>query len=130
MTTMVSDGATIPELEDPWPTFEDATATASYVAEQAFQVYGDLLHSVWMYGSRARGDHQPDSDLDLLLVKTSREADPRDSLRRKLRRRLSSGGLDAVMGILLSLHTGSIEQLEHWDTMFYRNVRADAVRVA
>ena len=130
MTTMVSDGATVPEIEDPWPTFEDAMATASHVAEQAFQVYGELLHSVWMYGSRARGDKQPDSDLDLLLVKTSKEADPHDALRKKLRRRLSYGDLDALMGILMSLHTGYVEQLEHWDTMFYRNVRADAVRVA
>ena len=130
MTTMVSEDTTVPEIEDPWPTFEDAMATASYVAEQAFQVYGELLHSVWMYGSRARGDNQPDSDLDLLLVKVSKEADPHDSYRKELRRRLPDGHLDYVMQVLLSLYTGYIEQLEHWDTMFYRNVRADAVTVA
>jgi predicted nucleotidyltransferase len=30
--------------------------------------FGERLRSVWLYGSRARGDHQLDSDLDLLVV--------------------------------------------------------------
>ena len=30
------------------------------------QVYGDRLERVVLYGSRARGDHRPDSDYDIL----------------------------------------------------------------
>jgi predicted nucleotidyltransferase len=30
--------------------------------------FGARLRAVWLYGSRARGDHQAGSDLDLLVV--------------------------------------------------------------
>jgi len=32
------------------------------------QVYGPRLHRVVLYGSRARGDAEPDSDIDVLIV--------------------------------------------------------------
>ena len=31
------------------------------------EVYGDRLERVILYGSRARGDHQPDSDYDIAV---------------------------------------------------------------
>ena len=117
------------ELSNPWPTLEDAKATARFVAKQAFSVYGDRLDSVWMYGSRARGDHQPDSDLDLLLVKSSRDFDPRNKLEEQLYMSLLDQ-LSGDMRVMVSLHTSYLEQLESWDTMFYRSVRADAIRIA
>ena len=125
---------TTPAVEDPitedlWPTLDDALLTARSVAEEARSVYGDLLESVWMYGSRARGDHRPDSDLDLLLVTTSREADPRNHLHRRLLSKLTRQYWDSYLWVYISVHTGYSEQLKEWDTMFYRNVRADAVRV-
>ena len=33
----------------------------------AAEVYGDRLERVVLYGSRARGDHQPDSDYDIAV---------------------------------------------------------------
>lgn len=120
---------TVFELSNPWPTRDDAITTARFVAKQAYGVYGDRLDSVWMYGSRARGDHQPDSDLDLLLVKKSKDIDPRNKLEEQLYMSL----LDQFSGdmrVMVSLHTADVEQLEQWDTMFYRSVRADAIRVA
>ena len=119
-------------VEDPitealWPAFADALLTARSVAEEARNIYGDLLDSVWMYGSRARGNHRP--DLDLLLVTTSREADPRNHLQRRLRRKLTRQYWDSYLWVYISVHAAYSEQLKEWDTMFYRNVRADAVRV-
>lgn len=32
------------------------------------QLYGDRLQGLYLYGSRARGEAQPDSDVDLLIV--------------------------------------------------------------
>ena len=32
------------------------------------QAFGSRLRSVVLYGSRARGDHRPDSDVDLMVV--------------------------------------------------------------
>ena len=116
-------------VEDPWPTVEDALEVARFIAREARQVYGVLLESVWLYGSRARGDHRPDSDLDVLLVKTCREADPQDRLRRELRDELVMHHLDGRMWGFLSLQSAYSEQLADWDTMFYRNVRADALQV-
>ena len=116
--------------EDPWPTLEDVRDAAAEVAAEARRLYGDDLVGVWLYGSRARGDNLPGSDLDLLLVLTSKDVDP-------LGRR--SVGLISTLYIKdpgderwwsTSLHTAYLEQFEEWDTMFYRNVRADAVRVA
>lgn len=121
--------ATVFELGNPWPTLEDAMATARFVAEQAYDLYGDRLDSVWMYGSRARGDHRADSDLDLLLVKTSEEIDPRNKLEERLYMSLLDW-LSGDMRVLVSLHTSYRKQLEGWDTMFYRGVRADAIRIA
>ena len=116
-------------IDDPWPTLDDALEAARFIAEQAQNLYGDLLESVWLYGSRARGDHRPDSDLDLLLVTTSKEADPSDRLCRKLHEKLMMEHFEGRMWGYLSLHSAHSEQLREWDTMFYRNVRADAVRV-
>jgi predicted nucleotidyltransferase len=32
------------------------------------KIYGDRLAGIVLYGSRARGDHRPDSDYDLLVL--------------------------------------------------------------
>ncbi len=32
------------------------------------RIHGDHLRGVYLYGSRARGDHRPDSDVDILIV--------------------------------------------------------------
>lgn len=52
---------------DPLPTVEEAVAMATEVARVAKRVLGDQLGRVWLHGSRARGDHLPESDMDLLM---------------------------------------------------------------
>ena len=47
----------------PFRSAEEATADA--VCRIAAQLDPD---EVWLFGSRARGDHRPDSDIDLLVV--------------------------------------------------------------
>lgn len=114
--------------QDPWPTRDDAVETVRFIAERARGVYGDLLDSVWLYGSRARGDHRPESDLDVLVVTTRAEANPH-TLRGELRRNVTQNGMPPELWDRFFLQTAYAEQLTDWDTMFYRNVRADAVRV-
>ena|ERR1043165_7421681 len=35
---------------------------------ELIRIYGDQIHSILLYGSRARGDERPDSDIDILIV--------------------------------------------------------------
>lgn len=90
-------------VKDPWPTLDDALEAARLIAEQAQAMYGDLLDSVWLYGSLARADHRPDSDLDLLLITTTKEADPVNDLRRRLREKLTMEHFEPEMWAFLSL---------------------------
>ena len=117
------------EIDDPWPTQADALATAAIVAEQARKIYGNELEGVWIYGSRARGDNQPDSDLDVLVVKKSKDFDPHNRLQRKLRDALLPEYLDYLVSGDLYIHIACAEKFKEWDTMFYRNVRVDAIPV-
>ena len=118
-----------PLIEDPWPTKADALAAAAVIAEQARTLYGDELEGVWLYGSRARGDNKGDSDLDVLVVKRSKEFDPRNQLLWKLHRVLEPHYFDSLTWILVYIHVSYTKQFKEWDTMFYRNVRADAIRI-
>jgi predicted nucleotidyltransferase len=45
-----------------------ADAVAAAVAERLKQLYGDRLRQVVLFGSRAREDAHPESDLDLIVV--------------------------------------------------------------
>ena len=122
-------GRYIPVVDDPWPTLDDALATVAFIGKEARKFYGDGLHSVWLYGSRVRGDNLPDSDLDVLVVKTAKDVDPRGRLHDRLLMKLLTEHFWDERGALVSLRSVYLEQLEEWDTMFFRNVRADAVRV-
>ncbi len=57
---------------------------------------GDLpVDVVWLFGSTARGEHRPDSDIDLaVLVDPSATVDQRIDLRARLIERLQDEGVD------------------------------------
>jgi predicted nucleotidyltransferase len=54
----------LPELSGPFDPFEIAAAAARNLRS----LYGDRLRSVLLFGSWARGDAHPESDIDLLVV--------------------------------------------------------------
>ena len=116
-------------FDDPWPTVDDALEAAAVVAGKARELYGDKLADVLLYGSRARGDHCPESDLDILLVKES-AAHRRDPLYEQLGDFVHIDlAIRSTSWCLVSLYASSVEQVRTWDTTFYRNVRADAIEV-
>lgn len=46
----------------------DRSRIAHEVAQDLRGIYGDRLRDVVLYGSSARGDAHPDSDIDLLVI--------------------------------------------------------------
>jgi uncharacterized protein len=85
--------------------------------------FGARLRGVLMYGSRARGDHRPDSDLDLLVLLDGPIEFSRDI----------GATVDALYPLQLQvdypIHAmpTAIEHYEAQDRLFYRNVAQDGV---
>ena len=58
---------TIDELLRP-PTDAEVKAALGQFAANVREHYGDRLKGIYLFGSRARGDHRPDSDADVAVV--------------------------------------------------------------
>ena len=99
------------------------------VAGKARELYGDELVEVLLYGSRARGDHCPESGPRHPAGEESATL-RRDPLREQLGDFVHIDlATNSSSWCLVSLYASSVEQVRTWDTTFYRNVRADAVEV-
>ncbi len=114
------------DTDDPLPTVEDAVRMASEVARQAKRILGDQLGRVWLHGSRARGDHLPESDLDLLMEKGRQ-----DLQTRALDRALRQYRQDLWMDPFVEVQMWFIEpgRWERSDDFQLKSVRPYAIRV-
>lgn len=112
------------EEPDPLPDTTDAIDFAQRVAQVGKAQLGDQVEELWLYGSRARGDQKPGSDLDLLTV----TSDPDDKGYRTTWKEIFRG-LKEKHPIELNIIHVSRDQTETWDTRFYRNFRRDRIRV-
>ncbi|MGQ0575340.1 MAG: UPF0158 family protein [Pseudonocardia sp.] len=99
-----------------------ATAVAADLAE----LYGDRLRQVLMFGSRARGDHTEDSDLDLVVVLAD-PVEPWSELRAM--REVLGRHLDRSFVVVSALPTAESVWAAPTDPVLIR-ARAEAVRVA
>lgn len=93
--------------------------------KELMQIYGDQIAGILLYGSRARGDERPDSDIDILIV-LKQEFDYSEMLR------LSSdltASLSLENDVVISRAFVSQEQFENRQTPFLMNVRREAIPV-
>ena len=99
-------------------TLEEARARLS-------EMYGDRLARVVLYGSQARGEATPESDVDVLVV--LRETfDLYEEIKRLTRIQIEL--LDRH-GLLVSLQPYSEDEFVHRQSSFLINVRADGVEL-
>lgn len=88
--------------------------------------YPGAVEQILLYGSKARGDAGPDSDLDVLLILRNRDA----GRKRQLRwiGYLLAATSDVVPSIL-AYTSDEWEGLKQIKSPFHRNVERDEVRV-
>lgn len=52
----------------PPPTDTDVSLAVAAFARTARRRYGDRIKGIYLFGSRARGEHRPESDADVVVV--------------------------------------------------------------
>ena len=85
------------------------------------RILGAQLDRVLLFGSQARGEAHPDSDIDVLVVIRG-PVDYADLMRRTS---ALVSGLSLEEGVVISRVFVSREQFEHGQTPFLRNVRRE-----
>lgn len=92
--------------------------------KQLLQEYPGQIVSVIVYGSKARGDHQPESDIDVLVIVKKDDWKFFDAIRRR------GYELDAEIDYKMSIQVMSQRKFEYLHDngfQFIHNVLRDAV---
>lgn len=91
--------------------------------------YGERLKAVVLYGSRARGQARPDSDVDVLVVlRNTPDAWAERHRLRDIAYQVTAGS--DRWDTLLSVMTASEEDFEGGDLPLYRNARREGLVLA
>lgn len=109
------------------PALSEATVAEAIrqVVDGYKKVFGDRLAQVWLFGSRARGDHRPDSDVDLLVVLHTEagllaDLDLMHSVDAPLRQ---------ALGVFVDPHPTTLRELESSEDDFHYFIRREGRRV-
>jgi predicted nucleotidyltransferase/DNA-binding HxlR family transcriptional regulator len=99
--------------------------TARRLRRELRAAYGERLVGVYLYGSRARGDHDPDSDIDVLVVLDEIASYPAEI--RASSEAASRLSLDA--GVTISRLLATRESWNRRDRPILRVIAAEGIRV-
>ena len=97
----------------------------SELRQELVRILGDRFEAAYLYGSRARGDASPDSDVDVLVVVRG-PFDYGDLIRRTS---AMVSGLSLRYETVISRAFVSKERFDHEQSPFLLNVRREAVAV-
>ncbi|HAY23149.1 MAG TPA: hypothetical protein DCY27_13510 [Desulfobacterales bacterium] len=89
------------------------------------KVYGERLRGVYLYGSYARGDFRPDSDIDVLIVLEG-TANPGQEIDR-----IGDGVADICLdhNVLIGTFPVPEEWLKERKSPLFENVRREGIRL-
>jgi predicted nucleotidyltransferase len=97
-----------------------ATEFVDRVREQ----FGDQVVSVLVFGSRARGEAEPDSDMDLLVIMSDAGPEIRRAIRYLAVEVWLKYGIYLSTRVWSRAHWGKLEKLQ---TLLYRNICRDGI---
>lgn len=102
----------------------------SEIAKTARETFGDHLDSVILYGSYARGDYTPDSDVDIMIL--VKGIAPKDLWRFKKPIIKAESKLGLQYDLVISSTIKDIETFNMYlDVLpFYQNVMKEGIKVA
>jgi predicted nucleotidyltransferase len=103
--------------------FEHTDDILDTLRREISRVLGDQVESMLLYGSRARGEHRPDSDIDVLVV--TRDAVDYGELIRRTSDVVSTLSLEN--DVVISRVFVSKERFEREQSPFLLNVRREGV---
>lgn len=84
------------------------------------------LVSIILFGSRARGEAEPDSDMDLLVVMTGVDFETRQTVRHLAVEVWLEYGLYLSTRVWSREHWRNVEEIQ---TTLYRNIRRDGIEL-
>jgi predicted nucleotidyltransferase len=104
---------------------KERQAAVEFVDSVRQQFDGQVV-SVLLFGSRARGEAEPDSDMDLLVVMSDAGPEIRRAIRYLAVEVWLKHGIYLSTRVWSQAHWRKLEELQ---TLLYRNIRRDGIKL-
>ena len=89
------------------------------------KIYGEQLDKIVLFGSQARGDATPDSDIDILIVLKN----PFNYSQESEKISIVIADLCLEYNVLISCAFTTYEQFHHHNNAFFRNIRQEGLAI-
>jgi predicted nucleotidyltransferase len=101
-------------------------AVTDELSRNTQNILGDKLRRIILYGSRARGDYQEWSDLDIMVLADYNEQE-HSALRSEICKIASDASIDHDITVCMSLNNESLFMSRLHISPYYRNVLSEGI---